>query len=109
MKKLLFTLVLLFSLISYSQEYKVLRVNDTICKNGYVSVSTDFPKVVVIKTDNQTLKFEDVVPGDEMDDYYTLYSNDDNFRFDFYQCKVVFYTKNKDEYNKQYTIDIINK
>jgi len=110
MKKLLFALVLLFSLTSYSQEKKfesINKVNDKIA-TGYVYESIDYPKVVVIKTDTETLRFEDVVPGDEMDDYYTLYSNDDNFRFDIYKCKVIVYTKNTDKtaYVKLYNIEL---
>jgi hypothetical protein len=109
MKKLLFALVLLFSLTSYSQDKVdiINKVNDTII-NGYFSVSPDFPKVVVIKTETETLRFDDVVPGDEMDDYYSLYSNDDSFRFDIYECKVIVYTINpdKNQYVKLYNIEL---
>ena len=113
MKKLLLALVLfLFGLTSYSysQEIKFIsidKVND-VNTNGYFSVSPDFPKVVVIKTETETLRFENVVPGDEMDDYYSLYSNDDSFRFDIYQCKVIVYNINPDktEYIKLYNIEL---
>jgi hypothetical protein len=109
MKKLLFALVLLFGLTSYSQEKfgYIDKVNDVIT-NGYFSVSPEFPKVVVIKTNTDTLKFEKVVPGDEMDDYYTMYSNDDNFRFDIYETKVIVYTMNPDKtkYIKLYNIEL---
>lgn len=109
MKKLLFALVLLFSLASYSQDKVdvINKINDTIT-DGYFSVSPDFPKVVVIKTETETLRFDDMVPGDEMDDYYSLYSNDDSFRFDIYQCKVIVYTINPDktEYVKLYNIEL---
>lgn len=107
MKKLLYTLVLLFSLTSYSQEKFIDKVNDTI-NSGYFSISPDFPKVVVIKTETETLRFDDMVPGDEMDDYYSLYSNDDSFRFDIYECKVMVYTINPDktEYVKLYNIEL---
>ena len=109
LKSLLFILVLLFTLTSYSQDKVdvIKKVNDTIT-SGYFSISPDFPKVVVIKTETETLRFDDMVPGDEMDDYYSLYSNDDTFRFDIYECKVIVYTINPDktEYVKLYNIEL---
>ena len=109
MKKLLFALVLLFSLTSYSQEKfgYIDKVND-VNTDGYFSVSPEFPKVLVIKTNTETLRFEKVVPGDEMYDYYTMYSNDDNFQFDIYETKVIVYTINPDKtaYVKLYNIEL---
>lgn len=112
MKKFLFTLVLLFALTSYSQDKKIIfKVNDTIT-SGCFYVSPDFPKVVLIETETETLRFDDVVPGDEMDDYYSLYSNYDSFRFDIYHnnSKVIVYTINPDktEYVKLYNIELKN-
>ena len=109
MKKLLFALVLLFGLTSYSQDKfgSIDKVNDVIT-NGYFSVSPEFPKVVIIKIDTDTLRFENIIPGDEMYDYYTLYSNTDNFRFDIYESKVIVWAMSTDrtEYVKLYNIEL---
>lgn len=54
------------------------------------------------------VRFENVVPGDYMDDYYSIYSKDNIFRFDFYDFKVIVYVINesKNFYIKQYFIEL---
>lgn len=109
MKTLLLSLsLLLFSLNSFSQKYIVSKVNDTIVSNSYVYESKDFPKKVVIKIESVKLEFDNVVPGDFVEDIYSLYSKDDNFRFSFGKTKVVVYTKNKEktEWIVLYDIDL---
>lgn len=107
MKKLLLSLLLLFSSLSYSQEYRIVKVNDTI-SNGYISESVDYPKRFVIKTEKITLTFDNVIPGDATDKYYTLYSNDDNFEFDVYESSILVKVKDikKQEWIQLYHIKL---
>jgi hypothetical protein len=106
MKKLLLSLLLLFSLNCFSQKYIVSKVNDTIVSNSYVYESKDFPKKVVIKVESNKLEFDNVVPGDFVDVVYSLYSKDDNFKFSFSKMKVIVYTLNKDKWEVLYNIDL---
>jgi hypothetical protein len=106
MKKLLLSLLLLFSLNCFSQKYIVSKVNDTIVSNSYVYESKDFPKKVVIKVESNKLEFDNVVPGDFVDGVYSLYSKDDNFKFSFSKMKVIVYTLNKDKWKVLYNIDL---
>ena len=106
MKKLLLSLLLLFSLNSFSQKYIVSKVNDTIVSNSYVYESKDFPKKVVIKVESNKLEFDNVVPGDFVNDFYSLYSKDDNFKISFSKNKVIVYTLNKDRWEVLYNIDL---
>jgi hypothetical protein len=110
MKFFLFALFIFFSFISYSQDrcQTITKINDSIVSDGYVYESENYPKVVVLKTDNMKVSFENVVPGDYMEDYYSLYSKDDIFRFDFYDFKVIVYVINesKNFYMKQYLIEL---
>ena len=109
MKTLLLSLsLLLFSLNSFSQKYIVSKVNDTIVSNSYVYESKDFPKKVVIKLNSSKLEFDNVIPRDFVDDVYSLYSKDDNFKFSFSKTKVMVFTKNKDksEWIILYNIDL---
>ncbi len=106
MKKILFSLLLLFSLNCFSQKYIVSKVNDTIVNNSYVYESKDFPKKVIIKVNSNKLEFCNVVPGDFVDGVYSLYSKDDKFRFSFSKDKVIVYTLNKDKWEVLYNIDL---
>lgn len=106
MKKLLLSLLLLFSLNSFSQKYIVSKVNDTIVSNSYVYESKDFPKKVVIKVESNKLEFDNTVPGDFFNGFYSLYSKDDNFKISFSKNKVIVYTLNKDRWEVLYNIDL---
>jgi hypothetical protein len=110
MKKLLFALVLLFSLTSYSQDrlQTINKVNDTLVSDGYIYESETYPKVVILKTDDMKLRLENVEKIDDVPEYYSLYSTDEKFRLDFYDCKVIFYTMNetKTMYLEQYIIEL---
>lgn len=106
MKKILFSLLLLFSLNCFSQKYIVSKVNDTIVNNSYVYESKDFPKKVIIKVNSNKLEFYNVVPGDFVDGVYSLYSKDDNFRFSFSKDKVIVYAISKDKWIVLYNIDL---
>lgn len=110
MKKLLFALVLLFSLTSYSQDrlQTINKVNDTLVSDGYIYESENHPKVVILKTDNMKLRLENVEKIDDVPEYYSLYSTDEKFRLDFYDCKVIVYTmnENKTMYLEQYNIEL---
>ncbi len=106
MKKIYILFIILFSLKSYSQI--IYKVNDSIT-NGKFSVSPDFPKVIIIETETQKMKFDDVFPGKEMYDYYTLYSNDHTFRFDIYHNSlsvIVYVRSRKSKYIKLYNIEL---
>ena len=105
MKNLLLSLLLLFSLNSFSQKYIVSKVNDTIVSNSYVYESKDFPKKVVIKVESNKLEFDNAVPGDFVNGFYSLYSKDDNFKISFSKNKVIVYTLNKDRWEVLYNID----
>ena len=97
MRKLLFSLLLLSSLNLFSQEFfKVLKVNDVPVTGSYVVLS--FPKELgdpvsnlIIGIPSKTSIFTKVSTGDFMDDYYTMYSNDDKFKFVFSECKIDVY------------------
>jgi len=116
MKKLLIALVILFSLTSYSQDtllpkdrlQTINKVNDTLVTDGYIYESETYPKVVILKTDNMKLRFENVEKVDDVPEFYSLYSKDDKFRLDFYDCKVIVWTMNETNTNyiKQYIIDL---
>lgn len=106
MKNLLLSLLLLFSLNSFSQKYIVSKVNDTIVSNSYVYESKDFPKKVVIKVESNKLEFDNAVPGDFVNGFYSLYSKDDNFKISFSKNKVIVYTLNKDRWEVLYNIDL---
>lgn len=100
MKKILFSL-LLSSMSLFSQEFfKVLKVNDVPVNGSYVVLS--FPKELgepvsnlIIGIPSQTSIFTKVSIGDFMDDYYTIYSNDDKFKFIFSECKIDVYDIDK--------------
>ena len=110
MKKLLFALVLLFSLTSYSQDrlQTINKVNDVLVSDGYIYESETYPKVVILKTDDMKLRLENVEKIDDVPEYYSLYSTDEKFRLDFYDCKVIVYTINpdKNQYVKLYNIEL---
>lgn len=111
MKKLLLALVLfLFGLTSYSQDrlQTINKVNDTLVSDGYIYESETYPKVVILKTDNMKLRLENVEKIDDVPEYYSLYSTDEKFRLDFYDCKVIVYTmnENKTMYLEQYIIEL---
>lgn len=105
MRKLLFSLLLLSSINLFSQDFKVLRVNDTLVTNSHVILN--FPKELgdpisklSIVLPLKKLVFINVYTGDFMEDYYTIYSNDDKFKFVFSECKIdVYYENNKLLYN----------
>jgi len=100
MKKILFSLLLLSSMNLFSQEFfKVLKVNDIPVNGSYVVLS--FPKELgdpvsnlIIGIPSKTSVFTKVSTGDFMDDYYTIYSNDDKFKFVFSECKIDVYDEN---------------
>lgn len=106
MKNLLLSLLLLFSLNSFSQKYIVSKVNDTIVSNSYVYESKDFPKKVVIKVESNKLVFKKSIPGDFVNGFYSLYSKDDNFKISFSKTKVIVYTLSKDRWEVLYNIDL---
>lgn len=110
MKKTLTALFILFFSTSYSQDrfQTITKINDIIVLDGYIYESETYPKVVLLKTDDMEVRFENVIPGDYMDDYYSLHSKDDVFRFDFYDFKVIVYVLNETKkfYIKQYFIEL---
>jgi hypothetical protein len=109
MKKLLFSLLLLSSINLFSQEFfKVFKVNDISVTGSYVVLS--LPKELgdpisnlIIGIPSQTSIFTKVLTGDFMNDYYTVYSNDNKFKFVFSECSIdVYDIKNK---IKLYTLE----
>ena len=100
MRKLLFSLLLLSSMNLFSQDFKVVRVNDTLVTNSHVILK--FPKKkssLKVVLPLKTLVFKNISDGDSDDESNTMYSNDDKFKFVFSKYKIDVYENNKILYN----------